>query len=78
MMESHGQPPAAICSQVSMMILKALPWLNATALNRQWWVDFKRGYYGLDKIYDKPFVCPIRFKGMPRRLFTRVRMPSPE
>jgi len=39
--------------------------LNATALNRQWWVDFKRGYYGLDKIYDKPFVCPIRFKGMP-------------
>jgi CubicO group peptidase (beta-lactamase class C family) len=30
---------------------------------RQWWVDFRRKYYGFDKLYPKPFVCPQPCKG---------------
>jgi hypothetical protein len=25
---------------------------------RQWWVDFRRKYYGIDKLYPKRFECP--------------------
>jgi CubicO group peptidase (beta-lactamase class C family) len=32
---------------------------------RQWWVNFKRKFYGLDKIHKKSFVCPKPIKGKP-------------
>jgi CubicO group peptidase (beta-lactamase class C family) len=32
-------------------------------LDRQWWVDFKRTFYGYDKIYPNAFVCPRPIDG---------------
>jgi CubicO group peptidase (beta-lactamase class C family) len=37
------------------------PW----QLDRQWWVGLKRKIYGWDKIWPKPFVCPVSVEGMP-------------
>lgn len=34
---------------------------------RQWWVNFKRKYYGLEQVYAKPFVCPTPLNGPPAR-----------
>jgi CubicO group peptidase (beta-lactamase class C family) len=38
---------------------------DAFALDRQWWVSFKRKRAGLDKLYAKPFVCPRPIEGKP-------------
>ncbi|HOE65698.1 MAG TPA: serine hydrolase [Candidatus Hydrogenedentes bacterium] len=38
---------------------------NAKAVERQWWVDFKRHYYGTDKEFAKPFECPRPIEGPP-------------
>lgn len=42
---------------------KQLPTDSLRTLDRQWWVTFKRHYYGYDKLYPNPFVCPAEFKG---------------
>jgi len=34
-------------------------------MDRQWWVEFKRRFYGLDKVYPNPFVCPRPIEGEP-------------
>ena len=34
-------------------------------LERQWWVTFKRGFYGYDKLYPNAFVCPRPIDGAP-------------
>lgn len=39
--------------------------LDPVALNHQWWVQFKRQFYGLDQRYPKPFVCPHPLEGAP-------------
>ena len=36
---------------------------NAAAKDRQWWVTFKRQYYGTDEVYDKPFIGPRKLSG---------------
>jgi len=33
------------------------------ALSRQWWVECKRKFYGTDRIYPEPFVCPRPVEG---------------
>lgn len=38
---------------------------NFRAQDRQWWVTFKRKYYGMDKIYPQPFVSPRKLAGAP-------------
>ena len=35
------------------------------ARDRQWWVTFKRKFYGLEKKHFKPVVCPRVIKGRP-------------
>lgn len=37
---------------------KALPADSLSQLDRQWWVRFKRRYYGYDKLYPREFICP--------------------
>lgn len=32
---------------------------RATEIDRQWWVTFKRKYYGLDKVYPGGIICPV-------------------
>jgi CubicO group peptidase (beta-lactamase class C family) len=44
---------------------KASPDEHASDRERQWWVDFKRRYYGYDKRYPDHFVCPRPLKGKP-------------
>lgn len=44
---------------------KQLPADSLRNLDRQWWVTFKRHYYGYDKTYAKPFVCPVEVDGPP-------------
>jgi CubicO group peptidase (beta-lactamase class C family) len=34
-------------------------------INRSWWVNFKRKFYGYDKTHPKPFVCPVEKEGEP-------------
>jgi CubicO group peptidase (beta-lactamase class C family) len=41
---------------------KAAPDDHASDRDRQWWVDFKRKYYGYDKRYPERFVCPRPMK----------------
>jgi CubicO group peptidase (beta-lactamase class C family) len=38
---------------------------RASFRERQWWVDFRRRYYGYDKQFPKPFVCPRPVTGAP-------------
>ena len=38
---------------------------NIWATDRQWWVTMKRKFYGVDKVYDKPFVSPRKLAGTP-------------
>jgi len=33
--------------------------------NRRWWLGFKRGLYGWDKAYPKPFARPVQMEGEP-------------
>jgi CubicO group peptidase (beta-lactamase class C family) len=47
---------------------QSLPPDTLDQLDRQWWVTFKRRYYGYDKIYSKPFVCPQQVDGPPARV----------
>jgi CubicO group peptidase (beta-lactamase class C family) len=42
---------------------KALPDDRASYRERQWWVDFRRKYYGYDKLYPARFVCPTPVTG---------------
>jgi CubicO group peptidase (beta-lactamase class C family) len=46
---------------------KAAPPDSLSQLDRQWWVRFKRRYYGYDKVYPKEFICPrpVGGKGAP-------------
>jgi len=44
---------------------KPVPKDSVMQLDRQWWVDFKRRFYGCDKIYPDPFVCPKPVEGEP-------------
>jgi CubicO group peptidase (beta-lactamase class C family) len=43
---------------------KPLPTESIVHLERQWWVDFKRRYYGYDVVYPKEFVCPEIVEGL--------------
>lgn len=36
---------------------------SATEADRQWWVTFKRRYYGLDKVHPSTLVCPVPGEG---------------
>jgi CubicO group peptidase (beta-lactamase class C family) len=47
---------------------KADPDDHATYRERQWWVDFKRKYYGYDKQFPERFVCPRPIEGKPARV----------
>jgi CubicO group peptidase (beta-lactamase class C family) len=47
---------------------KPLPKDTLTHLERQWWVTFKRGFYGYDKLYPNAFVCPKPLEGKPATL----------
>jgi CubicO group peptidase (beta-lactamase class C family) len=38
---------------------------RASWRERQWWVDFRRHYYGFDQRFAKPFVCPLPLEGKP-------------
>jgi CubicO group peptidase (beta-lactamase class C family) len=38
---------------------------RASFRDRQWWVNFKRKYYGYDKRYPERFVCPTPVEGKP-------------
>jgi CubicO group peptidase (beta-lactamase class C family) len=40
-------------------------WEDAFALDRQWWVDFKRKRDGLDKLFPNPVAAPTKFDGPP-------------
>jgi CubicO group peptidase (beta-lactamase class C family) len=42
---------------------KPVPKDSVMQLDRQWWVDFKRRFYGLDKVYPNAFVCPRPIEG---------------
>jgi CubicO group peptidase (beta-lactamase class C family) len=44
---------------------KPLPAESLSRMDRQWWVDFKRRYYGLDKVYRNQFLCPTPLMGKP-------------
>lgn len=44
---------------------KPLPKDTLTHLERQWWVTFKRGFYGYDKLYPNAFICPKPLEGKP-------------
>ncbi len=44
---------------------KPLPADTLITLDRQWWVEFKRRYYGLDKLYPDAFVSPHLLEGDP-------------
>jgi hypothetical protein len=44
---------------------KAAPDDRASYRERQWWVDFKRTYYGYDKRHPDRFICPRPLKGKP-------------
>ena len=41
---------------------------NTSYIDRQWWVNFKRKYYGMDKLYSKPFVSPVPVTGESARV----------
>ena len=43
----------------------AIPDGNLALIERQWWINFKRRYYGMDKVYAAPFVCPVSVAGAP-------------
>jgi len=43
---------------------KPLPPESIVQLERQWWVDFKRRYYGYDVVYPKEFACPEIVEGL--------------
>jgi CubicO group peptidase (beta-lactamase class C family) len=47
---------------------KAAPDDHASFRDRQWWVNFKRKYYGYDKLYPERFVCPRPTEGKPARV----------
>ena len=34
-------------------------------VERRWWMNFKRVYYGFDKLYPNPIQCPVPFDGKP-------------
>jgi len=42
---------------------KPLPQDTMMRLERQWWVTFKRGFYGYDKLYPNAFICPKPIEG---------------
>jgi len=41
---------------------------NALWNDMQWWVTFKRRFYGTDKVYPDPIVCPRTITGAPARV----------
>jgi CubicO group peptidase (beta-lactamase class C family) len=47
---------------------KAIPDDHGGDRERQWWVDFRRRYYGFDKRYPEAFVCPRPLRGKPAPL----------
>jgi WD40 repeat protein/CubicO group peptidase (beta-lactamase class C family) len=49
---------------------------RASARERQWWVNFKRKYYGYDKSYPQPFVCPVPLKGKPAPIVREGSLPE--
>jgi CubicO group peptidase (beta-lactamase class C family) len=46
---------------------KPLPAETLSRLERQWWVGFKRQYYGYAAQYPKEFICPIVVEGLAAR-----------
>jgi CubicO group peptidase (beta-lactamase class C family) len=46
---------------------KPLPTETLSRLERQWWVGFKRHYYGYDAEYPKELVCPTVVEGLAAR-----------
>jgi CubicO group peptidase (beta-lactamase class C family) len=44
---------------------QALPTDSLVNLDRQWWVAFKRRFYGYDKRYPNEFICPRPVEGPP-------------
>lgn len=42
---------------------KEMPGDSLRSLDRQWWVTFKRRYYGYDRLFPGTFRCPVEFKG---------------
>ncbi len=46
---------------------QADPFNSPSMQNRRWWLGFKRGLYGWDKAYPKPFARPVQMEGEPAR-----------
>jgi len=46
---------------------QADPFNSPSMWNRRWWLGFKRGLYGWDKAYPKPFARPVKMEGEPAR-----------
>jgi CubicO group peptidase (beta-lactamase class C family) len=46
---------------------EADPFNSPSMENRRWWLGFKRGLYGWDKAYPKPFARPVKMEGEPAR-----------
>ena len=46
---------------------QADPFNSSSMQNRRWWLGFKRGLYGWDKAYPKPFARPVQMEGEPAR-----------
>ncbi len=47
---------------------KPVPGGSLMGMERQWWVGFKRHYYGYDKVYSNEFVCPAVMDGETARV----------
>lgn len=45
-----------------------LPDDSMARLDRQWWVRFKRAYYGYDRMFPNAFVSPEPLRGQPARV----------
>ncbi|MCE5326083.1 MAG: serine hydrolase [Planctomycetaceae bacterium] len=55
-------PQGRLCRRFASLVRRGGP---ATEDQRQWWVEFKRRFYGWDKRWPKPFVCPRPNPGPP-------------
>jgi CubicO group peptidase (beta-lactamase class C family) len=65
---------ASMC-ELSMNSASKTKSYDVITVDRQWWVDFKRKYYGADMIFPSPYVCPKPIEGAPAR---ELKFGSPE
>ncbi|MCE5328296.1 MAG: serine hydrolase [Planctomycetaceae bacterium] len=58
-------PQGRLCRRFVSLVRRGAAAAVDPAQDRQWWVDFKRRFYGWDKRWPGPFACPRTADGPP-------------